>query len=291
MTKEADFVKLGNKIIAKPAGLDYNLENEKVYNLKYDRFGVGSYFEEDGSLNLPDKLYFTEEDEKFINKVVKYHSLTTKQTTGVMLDGIKGTGKTVIAKVIAQRSKLPIIVVNADYPSNCLNDFFTKFKTEVAIIFDEVDKNWYTEDLLTWLDGVQATAKKLALFTCNDICKTNEFLQDRCSRIRYSRHFEANDNARFLKNIIKDKGIKDIEETYKFVIDNFKLLSIDNINSFLDEKVMFPEFTNEELLFDMNISSCKIVKSENNENHTDEVCEVVEHCCDYDDEDYKDDWY
>ena len=289
MTKEADFVKLGNKIIAKPAGLDCNLENGKVYNLKYDRFGVGSFFEEDGSLNLPDKLYFTEEDENFINKVVKYHSLTTKQTTGVMLDGVKGTGKTVIAKIIAQRSNLPIVVVSADYPANRLNDFFTKFKTEVAIIFDEVDKNWETGELLTWLDGVQITAKKLALFTCNDIRKTNEFLQDRCSRIRYSRHFEANDNARFLKNIIKDKGIKDVEETYKFVINNFKLLSIDNINSFLDEKVMFPEFTNEELLFDMNISSDKIVKSGNNENRTDEVCEVADYCCDCDDEVYGED--
>ena len=262
-----EFIKIGKKIINKPEGLDYELVDGKVYNLKYDRYDGYSFFEEDGSLNLPSKLYFTKEDENFINRVVTYHKKTTKQTTGVMLEGIKGTGKTIIAKTIAQRSGLPIIVVDANYPTGRLNDFFTKFKTNVAIIFDEVDKNWNTEDLLTWLDGVQSTAKKLALFTCNDVHKTNEFLQDRCSRIRYSRHFEANDNARFLKDIIKDKGIEDIDGTYEFIVNNFELLSIDNINSFLDEKTLFPEFENDDLLRDMNISTDGNVYEEDDEEY------------------------
>lgn len=264
-----EFIKVGKKIINKPEGLDYELIDGKVYNLKYDRYEGYSFFEEDGSLNLPSKLYFTKEDENFINRVVTYHKKTTKQTTGVMLEGTKGTGKTVIAKTIAQRSGLPIIVVDVNYPTGRLNDFFTKFKTNVAIIFDEVDKNWDTKDLLTWLDGVQCTAKKLALFTCNDVRKTNEFLQDRCSRIRYSRHFEANDNARFLKDIIKDKGIEDIDGTYEFIVNNFELLSIDNINSFLDEKILFPEFENDDLLRDMNISTDDNVYEEDDEEYED----------------------
>ena len=265
-----EFIKVGKKIVNKPEGLDYELINNKVYNLKYDRYEGYSFFEEDGSLNLPSKLYFTKDDENFINRVVTYHKKTTKQTTGVMLEGIKGTGKTIIAKTIAQRSGLPIIVVDTNYPTSRLNDFFTKFKTNVAIIFDEVDKNWDTEDLLTWLDGVQCTAKKLALFTCNDVHKTNEFLQDRCSRIRYSRHFEANDNARFLKDMIKDKGIEDIDGTYEFIVNNFELLSIDNINSFLDEKILFPEFENDDLLRDMNISTDDNVYEEDDENNDDD---------------------
>lgn len=112
-----------------------------------------------------------------------------------MLSGIKGTGKTVMAKVIAKNSNLPIIVVDEDYPTGRINDFFRKFETPVTIIFDEVDKHWDTEDLLGWLDGVQTNAKKLVLFTCNNEDRVNDYLKDRCSRVRYIRHFEANDNA------------------------------------------------------------------------------------------------
>lgn len=255
----SEFIKVGEKIVNKPTGLDYDLINGKVYNLKWDRYSGMSYFEEDGLLSLPAKVYTTKSDDVFIKRVNTYFQKTSKLSTGVMLSGIKGTGKTVMAKVIAKNSNLPIIVVDEDYPTGRINDFFRKFETPVAIIFDEVDKHWDTEDLLGWLDGVQTNAKKLVLFTCNNEDRVNDYLKDRCSRVRYIRHFEANDNARFLREILRDKGIaKDkIEDTYTFIVNNFGLLSIDNILSFIDEKLLFPELSNEEIFNDMNISSKK----------------------------------
>lgn len=255
----SEFIKVGEKIVNKPTGLDYDLINGKVYNLKWDRYNGMSYFEEDGLLSLPAKVYTTKSDDVFIKRVNTYFQKTSKLSTGVMLSGIKGTGKTVMAKVIAKNSNLPIIVVDEDYPTGRINDFFRKFETPVTIIFDEVDKHWDTEDLLGWLDGVQTNAKKLVLFTCNNEDRVNDYLKDRCSRVRYIRHFEANDNARFLREILRDKGIaKDkIEDTYTFIVNNFGLLSIDNILSFIDEKLLFPELSNEEIFNDMNISSKK----------------------------------
>lgn len=291
----AEFIKLGDKIISKPKGLDYELEHGKVYNLKYNRYEGMSYFEEDGSLNLPSKVYSTDEDKVFIKRVNTYFEKTDKLSTGVMLSGVKGTGKTVMAKVIAQNSNLPVIVVDEDFPTGRINDFFRKFSTPVAVIFDEVDKHWDTEELLGWLDGVQTNAKKLVLFTCNNENNISEYLQNRCSRVRYKRHFEANDNARFLKEILKDKGIKDIEGTYNFIVNNFKLLSIDNILSFIDEKLMFPELNNATLAIDMNIE----LKNRSNivdETSTDptsttsseeEVCECENwEDCDVDEDEY-----
>ena len=105
----SEFIKLGNKIVTKPTGLDYDLINGKVYNLKYNRYEGMSYFEEDGSLNLPSKVYLTEDDKTFIHRVNTYFEKTSKLSTGVMLSGIKGTGKTVMAKVIARNSGLPVI--------------------------------------------------------------------------------------------------------------------------------------------------------------------------------------
>lgn len=255
----SEFIKAGEKIVNKPTGLDYDLINGKVYNLKWDRYNGMSYFEEDGLLSLPAKVYTTKSDDVFIKRVNTYFQKTSKLSTGVMLSGIKGTGKTVMAKVIAKNSNLPIIVVDEDYPTGRINDFFRKFETPVTIIFDEVDKHWDTEDLLGWLDGVQTNAKKLVLFTCNNEDRVNDYLKDRCSRVRYIRHFEANDNARFLREILLDKGIAEdkIKDTYTFIVNNFGLLSIDNILSFIDEKLLFPELSNEEILNDMNISSKK----------------------------------
>ena len=255
----SEFIKVGEKIVNKPTGLDYDLINGKVYNLKWDRYNGMSYFEEDGLLSLPAKVYTTKSDDVFIKRVNTYFQKTSKLSTGVMLSGIKGTGKTVMAKVIAKNSNLPIIVVDEDYPTGRINDFFRKFETPVTIIFDEVDKHWDTEDLLGWLDGVQTNAKKLVLFTCNNEDRVNDYLKDRCSRVRYIRHFEANDNARFLREILRDKGIAEdnIENTYTFIVNNFGLLSIDNILSFIDEKLLFPELSNEEIFNDMNISSKK----------------------------------
>lgn len=255
----SEFIKAGEKIVNKPTGLDYDLINGKVYNLKWDRYNGISYFEEDGLLSLPAKVYTTKSDDVFIKRVNTYFQKTSKLSTGVMLSGIKGTGKTVMAKVIAKNSNLPIIVVDEDYPTGRINDFFRKFETPVTIIFDEVDKHWDTEDLLGWLDGVQTNAKKLVLFTCNNEDKVNDYLKDRCSRVRYIRHFEANDNARFLREILRDKDIAEdkIKDTYTFIVNNFGLLSIDNILSFIDEKLLFPELSNEEIFNDMNISSKK----------------------------------
>lgn len=276
----SEFIKVGERIINKPIGLDYDLINGKVYNLKWDRYNGMSYFEEDGSLSLPTKVYTTKSDDIFIKRVNTYFQKTSKLSTGVMLSGIKGTGKTVMAKVIAKNSNLPIIVVDEEYPTGRINDFFRKFETPVTIIFDEVDKHWDTEDLLGWLDGVQTNAKKLVLFTCNNENKVNDYLKDRCSRVRYIRHFEANDNTRFLREILRDKGIaKDkIEDTYTFIVDNFGLLSIDNILSFIDEKLLFPELSDEEIFNDMNISPKKDKKNiveetldcENEENEDDD---------------------
>lgn len=275
----SEFIKVGERIINKPTGLDYDLVNGKVYNLKWDRYNGVSYFEEDGSLSLPSKVCTTKSDDIFIKRVNTYFQKTSKLSTGVMLSGIKGTGKTVMAKVIAKNSNLPIIIVDEDYPTGRINDFFRKFETPVTIIFDEVDKHWDTENLLGWLDGVQTNAKKLVLFTCNNEDRVNDYLKDRCSRVRYIRHFEANDNARFLREILRDKGIAEdnIENTYTFIVNNFGLLSIDNILSFIDEKLLFPELSNEEIFNDMNISSKRGKKN------------IVEETSDYENEENEDD--
>lgn len=254
----SEFVKTGNRIAPKPQGLDYNLISKKVYNLMWDDYTGVAYLEEDGLLNLPSKIYNTPEDASFIDRVCTHYRNTTKLTTGIMLGGTKGTGKTVMAKQIAYASELPIIVVNERFRSNRVNDFFKTFSTPVCIIFDEIEKNtryWDTAELLGFLDGIQSTAKKMVLMTCNKISEVSEYFLDRCSRVRYYREFKNNDNERFIKSIIQDKGIVDTDsELYTFIVKGFKLLSIDNILAFLEEYLMFPDLSKTEVCHSMNIT-------------------------------------
>jgi len=258
----AEFLKMGPKISPKPVGSDYDLSSKQLYTLKYNSWTGESYFEEDGELNLNFKIYNSDEDISFMERVINYHKKSDKLSTGVMLAGLKGTGKTVMAKQIARKSGLPVIVVDPDYPASKIADFFTKFDTEVCVMFDEIDKNWNSNNLLGFLDGVQKTAKKLVLFTCNDMNKTSEFLKDRCSRIRYRRIFAANENVKFLKELIADRGIKDTgDKLYHFMVDHFEVMSIDNILSFIDEKVAYPKVDNFELVREMNISTKNMPES------------------------------
>lgn len=259
----AEFIKIGEEIVPKPKldGVSYNLINGKVYDLLYDRFEDKSYLRENGELNMPKKLYKLEDDDKFINRVLTYfNSENSGKTTGVLLSGTKGTGKTMLSKRIALESNLPIIVVSTKHPMNCLNKFFKSFTIPVAIIFDEIEKNeplWNTKDLLGFLDGVESTAKKLVLMTCNDTYNIDKNLFDRCSRIRYYKEYKADSNSIFIRSMAEDKGVKNIDEVVTFITEKVKIKSFDNISSFLDEIVLFENTTLEEIAEVMNISLTK----------------------------------
>lgn len=234
MEKNAEFVKSGSRILPKPNGTDYNLINGKAYDLKWDDWSDVAYLAENGELNLPSKIYELNEDKIFKKRVLNSFN-NHENSIGIMLAGTKGTGKTMLAKVIAKESNLPIIIVDSQFPTNRLIGFFKQFSTPVCVIFDEIEKNFNTGRMLDFLDGVEKTTKKLVLMTCNELDKVSEYLQDRCSRIRYVRKYGINDNLAFLPMLIENKEIKNAEIVRKFVEERFKLPSIDNMNAFLNE--------------------------------------------------------
>lgn len=234
MANTHEFLKLGNRVIVKPAGSDYSLIAGKTYDLIYDRF-EGTQLLENGELNLPKKVYKSNKDITFIKRVTNYYNNSTDNTVGVMLAGIKGTGKTIMAKELAKESGLPIIIVSPSFPERELTRYFKKFTQEVCILLDEVEKNYDTENMLGFLDGVEKTCRKLVIMTCNSLREVSEYMQDRCSRIRYLRKYTAEANREFVPMIVKDLEIKNPDKVVEFINNEFKLLSMDNIFSFLRE--------------------------------------------------------
>lgn len=255
----ANFIKQGNKVLPLPKGSEYDLEPGKVYDLLIKTVWNEriTKFELNGEMNLPPKVYQTKKDKLFVDRVLHNFNSSGKNTTGVLLTGDKGTGKSVTAKVLAEKAKLPIIVINPELEEKYLEEFFKEFDTPVCILFDEVDKNFDTRRMLTFLDGMHKTAKKLVIMTANNEDNLSKFIKNRCSRIRYYRHYAMENDAReYAELICEDKGIENKEEVIDFIIKNIKYPSIDNISSFIDEVIFTKDWglTLSEVLEFMNIN-------------------------------------
>jgi SpoVK/Ycf46/Vps4 family AAA+-type ATPase len=253
----SEFVKAGSRILTRPTGIEYTLSAGTTYQLKWDDWNAVAYLELGNNLTLPENYYSSKADNAFVDRVLNYFNTTEKHTTGVMLKGLKGAGKSVCAKKIALDSNLPIIVVDPMFPARRLNEFFSKFEQPVCVLFDELEKNercWKTDDLLTFLDGISATCKKLVVFTCNSDEECCDFIKDRCSRVRYSRTFNAmSEDAVFglCNRELDDEG--EARAACAFILNTFKTISFDNVLSFLEEVKLDEGSTYEELIEDLNI--------------------------------------
>lgn len=256
------FLKVGDTITVKKKteGLDYDLEAGKVYQLCIDRWGDNIFFKAVDGLNMPSKIYSTKDEESFIEKVLERYKQSASGVLGVMLSGLKGSGKTVMAKQIAVKSELPIIIIDKGFSPRKLSELFQDLsETEACFLFDEIDKIGEDYDdtfLLQVLDGANTTGKKLMLFTCNDEDEINDCLIDRCSRIRYWKTFDelsASMIQRVLEDILEDKD--EVKSLTDFIQENFGCISFDNIVSFANEVNSYPNDTYEDLFKDMNLSS------------------------------------
>ena len=151
--EKKNFLKVGEKVVFKPKteGLDYDMESGKVYTVQIDHYTDEISFNTAPDITLPEKLYTTAEDDKFVNKVISRYTDTIEGTVGVMLSGLKGSGKTIMMKRLALESKLPILLIDKGFSPCDLVSLFNKLAdTEICILMDEIDKlgDRYEDDYL-----------------------------------------------------------------------------------------------------------------------------------------------
>lgn len=255
------FMKVGNNISFKfnTDGLDYNLQPGVVYTVSYDSYENKFTLYEAPSLKLPDEVYLSESDNKFIKKILNRFDKSKNEVTGVMLSGLKGSGKTVMCKKIALDSNLPIILIDKSIHPKALCKLFNFIEDiDVCVVIDEIDKLGEDYDdsyLLKILDGINSSGRKLMLFTCNSNDMISEFLIDRCSRIRYWKEFDEMSKD-LIKYILEDRldDKDEVKSVFDFITSRFGCISFDNVNSFIQEVNENPKDTFEELFNDMNLS-------------------------------------
>lgn len=116
--------------------------------------------------------------------------------TGVLLVGNKGSGKTLLSKVISNRAMaegVPTIIVNKAWEPESFMTLMAFIEDPCVVILDEFEKNFPVrsgaqEKILTLLDGVMSS-KKLFILTANDTWQISEFLINRPGRLFYSIEF------------------------------------------------------------------------------------------------------
>lgn len=186
-------------------GLDFTPTRPDALNL-HSNLPPGNYLIKVNPMT--EQLYFSRCDDFPMPSKIYGNTLTQADrilrtfqdrpfTTGVLLEGEKGSGKSLLAKVlaisVAQSLGLPIILINAPWCGDRFNQLISNLGPAM-LLFDEFEKTYEDKDaqkqVLTLLDGV-FPSKKLMVFTVNDKHKLDSHLTNRPGRIFYSLNYSG----------------------------------------------------------------------------------------------------
>lgn len=213
-----DKVKLSNQLRA------------KTYEVKVDTSGF--YLEEIDNLSLGNGKIYGDSESK-VDMITRAYEASDR-SLGIILAGKKGIGKTLFAKILANKAVdkgYPVILVNKGYQG--ISKFIDSIKQEVVILFDEFEKNFNNlsvdeqdtntstesqSSLLNLFDGI-SSQKRLYVITVNKLYNLNEYMLNRPGRFHYLIRLEfpkPEDITEYLHDKLDEKYYDEIPEILKF---------------------------------------------------------------------------
>lgn len=214
----------------------------KNFVVKMDR-NETLYLEQVDEFNITGKLYgdVTRNAERILNTFDH-----RPNATGVMLSGEKGSGKTLLSKLITiEGAKLgyPTVIINQPWKGDEFNTLIQTINQPAIVLFDEFEKVYDKDDqeeILTLLDGV-FPSKKLFILTCNDKWRVDIHMRNRPGRIFYMLDFSGLDHD-FIREYCTDNlNNQEYIETICKISSLFDQFNFDMLKALVEEMNRYNE--------------------------------------------------
>lgn len=229
-----------------------NQLNVGIYKLVPETPNAPTHLEDFSDFSLPNKLY-GESLDYMTQKVLRSFKELNK-SVGVLLSGLKGTGKSLQLKHIAMNSNMPVLIVDEFISGTELITFLEKSPTSCVILFDEFEKVYskgeQQETILPLLDGLSSTPHIFILTVNNSV---SEFLVGRPSRIRYNKKYFGLDESlikEIAEDLLTDKSkLEEVTSLLCMMHD----VNMDMVVSFIQDVNLFPDEQPEQIIKTFNL--------------------------------------
>ncbi len=210
-----------------------------IFQLSQERGPYLQRIEDEFTFNY--KIYGKED--AFIERAVKtYHN--TVGNFGILLNGIKGTGKTVTGKIISNKLRLPVILIQANY-GGIIGQYLSGIGQDVVAFIDEYEKVFVDVDsngrsidrgaLLSIMDGALGGNNRVVFMLTTNNLFVNENLISRPGRIRYIKNF-AQLPLSIINEIVDDILVyPELKEQVVEDLSTMQLITIDIVKAVLEE--------------------------------------------------------
>jgi len=240
------YLKRGNRIdVYASDSIDIGQKLEaKVYAVNEDLHGI--YLSTIPDMDVPSKLYgsINADCDRIINT---YNDRS--RSTGSLLLGEKGSGKTLLAKLISNKmlaNNVPVLIIKSKIEGD-LGSFLSSISQEIVVFFDEFEKI-YNEDsqqeLLSIFDGV-FSKKRLYLLTANEAWKISGLFKNRPGRVFYIKEYEGLEKQFILdyvnENLVNKELINEIMMSINGHRINFDMISaiVEEANRYGDKELKY----------------------------------------------------
>jgi len=228
-----------------------------VYQVNEMPFGGPIYLKRTDDFNMPKKLYG--ETVKMSERIMNTH-LSRETSTGILLVGEKGSGKSLLAKhlsVSAIAKGWPVITITSPWHGDKFVAFLESIKQECVVLFDEFEKVYDSETqerMLSLFDGLTNT-KKMFILTCNKKEKIDENMINRPGRIYYNITFGGL-SPEFIEEYCNDKMAPRDQQKIDEIVGIsylFNAFSFDMLQAFVEERNRYPNDDFDEIMRLLNV--------------------------------------
>jgi hypothetical protein len=199
----------------------------------------GYYLVKKEAFKLPKKIYG---DHSIVHRWLKSYQENSEKNMGIILSGLKGSGKTITAQKFCVEANKPVIMITEPFFGSDFIDYITQFP-DAIIFIDEFEKvyanNEKSNDLLLLMDGNYPT-RFIFLLTVNEM-RINNFLMNRLNRVKYRKDYIDLDQAT-MDEVIDDMLVnKEHRESIYQFFKKINMQTFDLLVNLIKEMNLFNE--------------------------------------------------